>query len=386
MKINLADYQAVFDHVKQKRWEGNEYVAFLDDNSRLSREELSFFTNSYDVQEFCYEMSTDLDHYDYLSVRSVYRTMEEALRDKSLLIESRGLLDIGAMVSKYHRRLEVADLANNQIINKMNTKNFEYLSDQIKFTGFDEALQDKLKEAILKGEPEFKLNHSTQYGEDVVNAALHFSKSKESDMYFFNSYRLTLEKAAASEKLEQTIYINKSGNITLKEAYNMLDTRAVNKNIANKEGVVSNEWLQLDFTQKTDSGNFKMRRYHQNYGYDLEKILNQYPIRELGHPDYKTNLIDSLKKGNLQVATFQINGVDTKYRIEANPRFKTINIYDQNMQRVDKSVFKSESLSVEQGQRANLEAKKNKQSVNDEGGENKQTGAQKKRAQRALTA
>lgn len=331
-------------------------------------------------------MSTDLDKYQYLSVRSVYRTMSQALNDKSLLIESQGLIDIGVMVSEYYRRLEVADLTNNQITNKMNTKNFEYLSDQIKFTGFDEALQDKLKEAILKGEPEFKLNHSTHYGEDIVNTALHFSKSKESDMYFFNSYRLTLEKAEASEKLEQTIYINKSGNITLKEAYNMLNTRAVNKNIANKEGVISSDWFQLDFTQKTENGNFKMKRYHENYGYDLEKVLTQYPIRELSNPDFKSNLIDSLKKGNLQIATFQLNGVDTKYRIEANPRFKTINIYDENMQRVDRSLVKSENHSVEQSQHANREVKKEKRSVNNEEGENNKAPSQKKRTRKALTA
>lgn len=84
MKIRLEDYLSTLDHLKQKRWEGNEFAAFLDQSTQLSREELTFFPNLYDVQEFCYEMSTDLDKYQYLSIRSVYRTMSEALRDKSL--------------------------------------------------------------------------------------------------------------------------------------------------------------------------------------------------------------------------------------------------------------------------------------------------------------
>jgi len=264
----------------------------------------------------------------------------------------------------------------------MNQKNFEYLRDQIKFTGFGEALEDNLKTAIEKGKPEFKLNHYTQYGDDTVTTELNFSKSKQSDMYFFNSYRVGLQKEGVSDKMEQTFYINKENNTTLKEAYNLLSTRAVSKGPANKEGQIANEWIQLDFTQTTANGNFKVKRYHQNYGYNLDETLSKYPIRELTNPEFKKNLIDSLKKGNLQSATFQIDGVDRKYSIEANPRFKTINVYDENMQRVDKRLIRSEKQSEGENQSARQGTKKERQSAaDDDGPDTAQTPKRKRRKQ-----
>ncbi len=250
----------------------------------------------------------------------------------------------------------------------MNQQNFEYLRDQVKFTGFGEALEDNLKAAIQKEKPEFKLNHYTQYGEDTVSTELNFSKSKKSDMYFFNSYRVSLQKEGNPDKMEQTLYINKGNNITLKEAYNLMSGRSVNKDLTNKEGQVFNAWIQMDFKQSTENGNFKLKHYHQNYGYDLEEVLSKHPIRELTNPEFKNNLIESLKKGNLQSATFQKDGVDQKHYIEASPQFKTINVYDSSMQRVDNRQVKSEKQSVEQGQSTKQEAKKEKQAVSDDDG------------------
>lgn len=225
----------------------------------------------------------------------------------------------------------------------MNIKNFEYLRDQVKFTGFGEELSDRLKTAIEDGKPEFKISHQTQYGSDQVNSELSFSRSKQSDMYFFNSYQVSLQKEGSAEKMQQTFYINKGNNITLKEAYNLMQGRAVNKDLTNKEGQVINTWIQMNFKESSENGNFKLKHFHQNYGYDLEQALSKHPIRELSNPDFKNSLIESLKKGNLQSVTFQKEGVDQKHFIEASPQFKTINVYDGNLQRVDMRQGRSES-------------------------------------------
>ena len=67
----------------------------------------------------------------------------------------------------------------------------------------------------------------------------------------------------------------------------------------------------------------------ENYGYDLEGSLAKHPIKELENPDYKENIMDSIKKGNRQSVTFTINGEDHKRYVEANPKFKAINIYNR---------------------------------------------------------
>lgn len=265
----------------------------------------------------------------------------------------------------------------------MNQKNFEYLRDQIKFTGFGEALEDNLKTAIEKGKPEFKLNHYTQYGNDTVTTELNFSKSKQSDMYFFNSYQVGLQKEGTPERLEQTFYINKGNNITLKEAYNLMSGRSVNKDLTNKEGQVFNAWIQMDFKQSSENGNFKLKHYHQNYGYDLEEALSKHPIRELTNSEFKNNLIESLKKGNLQSATFQKDGVDQKHYIEASPQFKTINVYDGNMQRVDNRQAKSEKQSEGENQTIRQNTKKEKQSAADDDGPDTAQAPKRKRRRQA---
>ena len=217
----------------------------------------------------------------------------------------------------------------------MNQKNFDYLSDQVKFTGFGEELKNHLQEKMQQGNAEFDLIHRTNIGNDAVVAVLHFKKSNESDMYFFNKYDVALKKENGADTLEQTFYINSKGNnITFKEAYNLMNGRAVNKDLTNKEGQVYNAWMQMDFKQTDNNGNYKIKHYHQNYGYDLVSALEKHPLKELTNESHKIRLVESLQKGNRQAVIFMQNGKEQKHFIEANPQFKTINVYDSNMQRL----------------------------------------------------
>ncbi|ULT38447.1 hypothetical protein KRR40_25380 [Niabella defluvii] len=304
MKVRKDDYQDILEHITNKRWEGEEFVAFLNDDLPVGKEELYTFPTEYDAREFCYEMSTDIDFYDFLSIRSAYRTMQEAKVNTKLLIEKNGIIDVSLMVAVRYERLEREQLNNNQNSKVMNQKNFDYLRDQVKYTGFGEGLENDLKQKVQEGNPEFKLAYETKYGNDTVNATLNFSQSKQSDMYF-NSYQVSVQKENSAETMEQTFYINKGNNITLKEAYNLMEGRSVNKDLTNKEGQVYNAWIQMDFKQSDDNGNFKLKHYHQNYGYDLEAVLSKHPIRELSNDEYKSNLMDSLKKATCNLRHFR---------------------------------------------------------------------------------
>lgn len=62
-----------------------------------------------------------------------------------------------------------------------------------------------------------------------------FSKSKQGDMYFVNKYQATLKNEDPGKDKSQTFYINKGNGVTAKEAYNMLDGRAVNKKLMDRE-------------------------------------------------------------------------------------------------------------------------------------------------------
>jgi hypothetical protein len=266
----------------------------------------------------------------------------------------------------------------------MNQKNFEYLRDQVKYTGFGEGLENSLKEKLNGQTPEFTLNHTAQYSNDIATSTLYFSKSKQSDMYFFNSYRVSLKRENVPDSLEQTFYINKGNNITLKEAYNLMYGRAVNKDLTNKEGQIYNAWIQMDFNQADNNGNYKLKQFHQNYGYDLESVLAKYPIKEMANDDYKSNLLDSLKKGNRQSVTFVRDGAEQKNYIEANPRFKTINIYDSNMRRLSNRQSKAEKHAEGESRSVKQDAKKESQS-NDDDNSDVPRETKKKRKRQSVT-
>lgn len=260
----------------------------------------------------------------------------------------------------------------------MNEKNFEYLCDQVKYTGFGEGLEEELKEKMKQQNPSFTMNHEAYYGEDVARVYLSFKKSELSDMYFFNSYKIDLLKENATQGIEQTFYIHKGSNITMKEAYNLMEGRAVNKDLTTKDGLPYNAWVQMDFKETDANGNFKLNQYHKNYGYDIESTLSKHPIRELENPKYKQDLIDSMKKGNRQSATFLKDGKEIKQFIEANPQFKTINLYDSDMQRIDNRQSKDEKQSKGEGE-AVQDNKKQSQS-ND--GDRPEVPQEKKRRKR----
>lgn len=265
----------------------------------------------------------------------------------------------------------------------MNQKNFDYLKDQVKFTGFGDALENELKGKMQKQTPEFQISHSAKFGNDTADATLHFKKSEQSDMYFFNRYNLSVKHEQSTDVIDQTFYINKGNNITLKEAYNLMSGRSINKDLTNKEGQVYNAWMQMDFKETDASGNYKMKHYHQNYGYDLEKVLASHPIKELSNEQDKTRLIDSLNKGNRQSVTFIESGNEQKHFIEANPKFKSINVYDGNMQRVVSKQSKGEREHQGETKSEKQEAKRESQIQNegDDSPEIPKTSKNKKKKQ-----
>ncbi len=60
--------------------------------------------------------------------------------------------------------------------------------------------------------------------------------------------------------------------------------------------------------------------------------------------------------------TFVIDGIEKKQFVEANPHFKTINVYDGSMQRISNREFKDKKQSESEGKST---AKNAKQELDD---------------------
>lgn len=211
----------------------------------------------------------------------------------------------------------------------VNENNLAYNKNLLEKLGFGQALHDPLEKFIIQQQPEIKLKHEASHFKDNVEYTLHFRKSDTTDMYFFNRYEATLKSNDEAFNRTQSFQIRNGNNITAQESFNLISGRAINKELFTVNGDRYEAWLKLDFSQKDKYGNNEVQQFHQNYGYDLNKALNKFPIKELEDADQKGQLIASLKKGNMQQVTIEVEGKETKMYVEANPRFRTLNVKDE---------------------------------------------------------
>ncbi len=233
----------------------------------------------------------------------------------------------------------------------MNTQNAEFLKKSLLNLGFGEKLNADLDKQIAVKSPEFNLVAQHEFNQKTIDYTLHFKAGDNQDMYFFNSYDASIaHKDNPAKNVNQSFYINKGSGVTAKEAFNLMEGRAVHKQLYNLEGQKYQAWLTLDDKNMTDNGNMKIRYYHDNYGYDIDKVIAGKGIKELEDPKAKDELMRSLKKGNAQQITVSKNGEDKKYFISANPQFKTVDLYDHQM----KKIKREELLQPEQKPVKNL--------------------------------
>jgi hypothetical protein len=217
----------------------------------------------------------------------------------------------------------------------MKKDNLSFLQENLRYLGFGETLpfNDQLAEEVEKSNREFQLTTEVHFDEwSKLEATLYFRRAGQQDMFFLIKYTAGLEYPDHPDfNRAQTFYIFKGAGVTLKEAFNLLQGRAVYKDLTGDDGEKYYAWIQLDFKIKTAMNNYKTRQFRQAYGYDLEKVLNNYPIRELQDEELKANLIRSLKKGNIHPVTFAKPNKIDKMFIEACPQFKTITIHSETI-------------------------------------------------------
>jgi hypothetical protein len=222
----------------------------------------------------------------------------------------------------------------------MNTQNSEFLKKSLLNLGFGQGLNADLDREIAAKKTEFTLNLQQVINEKTVDYMLHFKAGDNQDMYFFNKYDATINhQDDPAKNIDQTFYINKGNGITAKEAFNLMEGRAVHKQLYNLEGQKYQSWLTLDNNNLTDNGNKKIQHYHENYGFDIEKVITGKCIREMNDQQTKDALLYSLKKGNVAAITVPEDGHDFRYFIAANPRFKTIDLYNENMKKIKREAI-----------------------------------------------
>ncbi|WP_339869420.1 hypothetical protein [uncultured Algoriphagus sp.] len=225
-------------------------------------------------------------------------------------------------------------------------ENIQELQDRLKYSGFGETLNKELEKQVKAKKSDFELNMSKEVGDKKLEYGLHFRKSDEG-RYYYNGFDAKLSTPEGKEQSQR--FYNNQG-VSAKEALNLLEGRAVFKSLFNKEGERYNAWLQLDLGSKDEKGQHPVTQYHQNYGFKLEDAVQKLPLNNMGSPDQLDLLLYSLKKGNRHEV--DIIGNDSRFLLEANPKYKTMNVYN-----VEGKRLKISDLNAAQDQ-VKAEAKK----------------------------
>lgn len=218
----------------------------------------------------------------------------------------------------------------------------EFLKNQMKYLGFGES--EKLHQDLMKGinSEEAKFNIATTSDRvmtgNKVEFQLHFNKTDKGGI-FLNSYEAKLTTKQGEER-SHTFKVQKSNNVTAKEAINLLEGRAVKiekTNINEETGEITNDsaFIKLKLREpKTDYNNYKFEMYSKNYGVDVENIMEKANL-VFTNDTQRERVKQNLEKGNVTNVTFQHDKKVIEGFAVLNPQWKMLNLYDEKMNRVN---------------------------------------------------
>jgi hypothetical protein len=258
------------------------------------------------------------------------------------------------------RKVLVAPLIE-QITIRQNLKeveqNSQSLHDQVQRIGFSD-LSARIDQQISQGQEQFTIPVSYYINEkERLDHELSFVKD-QTGHYQFEGYKTILQNESKPDESRQHYFKMQEGHIVdTTQAYNLLAGRSVQK-----EG----SWMQLDLNDKDPNGNYRIKEFHSGYGYDLEKVLQQLPLKQLSSKTEADKLRDALKQGSRQSVILIKDGSEHRFYIEANPQFKSVNIYDEYSRKVTlaTALCNKTMETIKQMQKSNEHQKENQSKRN----------------------
>lgn len=281
----------------------------LSSNRALLKEKL----HHYERVAARYKGTKDLDERFTLKVlEQERRRMEKQLYPNLLIRMLRRLLVLPQIEQAAIRR----DLRNT-------IENSRSLQEQLQKAGFS-GLTSRLEEQIRQGQSQFTIPVSYYVSQkERMDHQLTFSKDP-TGRYQFSGFQAKLHDETRPDAARQHYFELRDG-MDVNRAYHLLQGRAIQK---------EDRWLQLDFNDKDAQGNYRVKEFHSTFGYDLEKVLQSLPIKELHDSTTSYQLLDKLRQGSRQEVSFLRGDREQRYYIEANPQFKSINIYDEHSRKI----------------------------------------------------
>jgi hypothetical protein len=221
-----------------------------------------------------------------------------------------------------------------------------YIHGRFMKMGKESAFTPELAEKIRSGVPVITHTHSEKDLDGNEAKGIFHLKKSDKDNYFLNKVDMEVKKAGKNEIFREShnlseIKKNLSKDdaeakkfhlkFSFKKAFNYLLGRAVRNEYQNANGESRKDWEQMDFKNNLGGGNYGKRVFNENYGFDLEKVMSHYSMKDMANPAYKASLIQSQERGNLQKTPFVGNdGKETQLFVTPNILLGTMNVFRLN--------------------------------------------------------
>lgn len=166
-------------------------------------------------------------------------------------------------------------------------------------------------------------------GKDAAHKTMLASMENGKVNYVSKEFRGTFY----NKPIGQTFWIDRGKGFNAPQAVNLVQGRAIYRDdLINMSGEPYKAWVTLDIDKGKDRfGNFGLNQYNDpSYGFKLNEVLERFNIRELDDPKKVEKLQESLMNGNRPMVTVEKDGQPHKIFIEAVPRYRSMNMFEEN--------------------------------------------------------
>lgn len=214
---------------------------------------------------------------------------------------------------------------------KSDTETVARLTEQAMAMGF--SVEGKsIEKQMANAADHFQVGHSFYKSDtDRMDYNLMFEKD-ESGIFQFEKYGAALTNEQSGEVRKQQFSVTDEP-VTALKASNLLSGRSVQQEVKDGQGNIQKSWIKLDFNDKDLEGNHKVKRFLNDFGFDLEKSIDALKINESRLQESKEQLVTALKNGEKKEVVMNVAGKDKVVFIEVNAQMRTFNFYDKDNNR-----------------------------------------------------
>jgi hypothetical protein len=238
---------------------------------------------------------------------------------------------------------------------KESLKSRERLFAAVQRSGF-KIPREKMLPELESGRDRFTVSVTNYVNEkEHMDHQLLFVKDI-SGSYSYEGFKSSLHNGISSESFREHFFRNGNTSYNPKDAYHLLSGRAIEKD---------GSFMQLDLNDRNAEGSYRIKEFRSDYGFDLKKVIEALPLKDK-NADKIDELSNALRNGEARTAVLEVKEREYSFTLSANPQFKTVDIYDDNLKKINLSALRGRNIKNEKqktGAAKKIVRQKNKRAV-----------------------